>query len=473
MIRKTTGAMQGFRRKANLEPSSAGLVLLYSKNHASLPAAWSLKRSPLVMGRDAVCDISLPVTAVSRRHAEIRRYDNYWHLHDLDSKNGVLLDGHRVSVAPLEPLHEIRVGDAILKFVDQDAEHFENYRLDGTSVVTDPGEAPPKTSLVGGFQIQSVVLNLARVASSALSVMILGETGTGKEIVAQELHRLSERPGRFCAINCAAVPPNLLESELFGFKRGAFSGADRDKPGLIQMADRGTLLLDEIGDMPLDAQAKLLRVLQSKEVLPLGATTPESVDVRIACATHQDLTELQRKDEFRADLFARLNEYIVRLPALRERKEDILPLTNAFLTRYCDGPIQVSFPFILGLLHYDWPYNVRELESCVRRALALRESSILGEKELTESIREAMLDYGIVGDHTLQPGGAHYPSKDPHSGEPEPAGAQNATPTEADLRALLGKHRGNVAAVGREFVKARMQVHRWMKRYGIRPDEYR
>jgi transcriptional regulator with GAF, ATPase, and Fis domain len=228
---------------------------------------------------------------------------------------------------------------------------------------------------------------------------------------------LSGRPGRFGAVNCAAIPGNLIESELFGFKRGAFSGADRDKPGLIRGADNGTLLLDEIGDMPLEAQAKLLRVLQSKEVLPLGATAPERVDVRVIAATHRDLG---------------------RLP---------------------------SFPFMTALLHYDWPYNVRELEACIKRCVALAESPTLGPELLPDTVSEAMNDYGRSGPLSGA-SGERRPSVVPPLSE---AGA----PSEAELREMLARHAGNVAAVGRELGKARMQIHRWMKRYGIEVEDYR
>src|SRR5690606_17894317 len=166
-------------------------------------------------------------------------------------------------------------------------------------------------------------------AESPLSVLLLGESGTGKEVFAQEIHTLSGRSGDFCAVNCAAIPENLIESELFGYKRGAFSGADRDKPGQIRLAEKGTLLLYEIGDMPMTVQANLFRVLQSREVFPVGATKAEPVDVRVICATHRDLRRMQIENRFREDLFARLNEYQLRIPPLRDRKEDVFLLLKA------------------------------------------------------------------------------------------------------------------------------------------------
>src|SRR5690606_12311914 len=229
----------------------------------------------------------------------------------------------------------------------------------------------------------------------------------------------------------------------------------------VRTAHRGTLLLDEIGDMPLDAQAKLLRVLQSKEVLPLGSTQAEHVDVRFVAATHQDLGRLQRDGRFRQDLYARLNEYELRLPPLRERKEDVYALGRAFLARHGRPDLSPSVPFMVALLHHDWPYNVRELEAAVKRALTLAEGAILEPELLPEAVREAVSEYGRPAE-----------GSSPESVAGEAVLTQPA-PSEAELRALLESHRGNVAAVGRELGKARMQIHRWMRRYGIDVDDYR
>ncbi len=320
--------------------------------------------------------------------------------------------------------------------------------------------ARDSTELVGGYQMDEISAQIERIGKAQLSVLLLGESGTGKEVVARELHTASGRKGAFRAVNCAAVPENLFESELFGYKRGAFSGADRDKQGLLRAAHEGTLLLDEIGDMPLDAQAKLLRVLQSKEVYPLGSTTPELVDVRIVGSTHRDLKRLQRENKFRGDLFARLNEYQLKLPPLRDRKEDVYVLTRAFLARHGRPDLGVAFVFMVGLLQYDWPYNVRELEACVKRAIALADGPILDDSLLTEPVREAMADYGRVLPVIHEPSG-------------DGGATRHGTPTEGELRALLVEHAGNVAAVGRVLGKARMQIHRWVDRYGIDLGEYR
>ncbi|HEY4158728.1 MAG TPA: sigma 54-interacting transcriptional regulator [Polyangiaceae bacterium] len=457
----TTGAMQEFGPASKGRASAAGLVLLYAESWQRLPAAFPLRAERLVIGREAPADIVLEVPAVSRRHAELGWANGAWHVRDLGSRNGVLVNGRRVQGAELEPCDELRIGDAIFKFVERDADAYLGYRLDGSTQQPATRLAQHTTRLIGGLEIDRIVAELERVAPTQLSVVLRGASGTGKEVVASELHRWSARSGRFCAVNCAAIPANLIESELFGFKRGAFSGADRDKPGLIRTAHEGTLFLDEIGDMPPDAQAKLLRVLQAKEVLPLGATAPEPVDVRVVCATHRDLAKLQRDGKFREDLFARLNEYEVYLPQLHERKEDVFMLARTFLARAGKPSYVLSFPFMTGLLHYDFPYNVRELEACIKRSVALSQAPVLGSDVLPEAVKDAMTDYGK--------GAGATPSSAPRALDP----SFSAAPSESELRALLTSHQGNVAAVGRELGKARMQIHRWMKRYGIAVDEFR
>jgi DNA-binding NtrC family response regulator len=460
-VEAPTGAMQEFRGGPS-QPErrrQAGLVLLYADTFRQLPAAFLLTGERHVLGRDAgSVDCPLQAPAVSRVHAEVVRVGRGYLVRDLASRNGVIVNGRKVQQAELEPLDELRIGDAIFKFVDEDADEYSRYRIDGALPAGHGRRAQKPTALAGGYQIDTIVAEIERVAATPLSVIVRGPSGTGKEVIASELHRLSGRRGKLAAINCTALPQNLIESELFGYKRGAFSGADRDKPGLIRHADGGTLLLDEIGDMPLEAQAKLLRVLQAREVLPLGATSPEPVDVRVVAATHRDLERLQREGKFREDLFARLNEYAVALPALHERKEDVYLLTRTFLARHGGEQKAPSFAFMTGLLNYDFPYNVRELEACIKRALALSDGSSLEPEVLPEAVQEAMSDYGSAEGRRSRP--------------PEEEDAQGA-PDEATLRELLTRHQGNIAAVGRELGKARMQIHRWMKRYDVDIADYR
>ncbi len=487
----------------NPRGTRAGLVLLYAPDWPRFAPAYLLSERELTIGRDPACGICVPEGAVSRQHARIHFEGGAWVIRDLGSRNGTLVDGQFVSELVLEDLHEIRVGDAIFKFVAGGAESFARIRIDG-AVLDDAGGASVRsvTGIVGGHQIRTLLRALHRVAKSEISVVVLGESGTGKELFARELHTASGRRGSFQAVNCAAIPGSLLESELFGYKRGAFSGADRDKVGIVRAADGGTLFLDEIGDMPLDAQAKLLRVLQSKEIIPVGATGPERVDVRVVCATHRNLAVLQKEGRFRGDLFARLNEYSLALPPLRERKEDIYALVSGLLARLGRSATSVSFAFMTGLLHYDWPFNVRELEAALKRAIALVEGNALDTEHLPDAIKSAMEEYATRGANgpegplsaspptgraTTPPPPMHpvFDRLSPDRTAPGPIGlptvpsslgppsSASGPPTEEQLRALLAFHKGNVAAVGREFGKERMQVHRWLKRYGIDVSQYR
>ena len=467
MTDRTTGAMHqvGIPPKPGSAgvKGAAGLVLLYAEEYSQLPAAWPIRKPQVTLGRDDATDICLPIAAVSRVHAEVTWHEGHWTVRDLESRNGTLLDGHRIEHALVEHGSELRIGDAVFKFLERDATDYGDYRIDGA--VAGKGRLVKNSELVGGCQMDKIAAEISRVAQTVLSVVLLGESGTGKEVVARELHRASSRRGAFHAVNCAAIPATLLESELFGYKRGAFSGAERDKPGLIRLADQGTLLLDEIGDMPMEAQAKLLRVLQSREVYPLGATAPEKVDIRVICATHRDLQRLIQAEKFRDDLYARLNEYQLRLPPLRDRKEDIYQLSLEFLKRHGRGDLRLAFGFMLGLVSYDWPYNVRELEACIKRCIALTDGPVVDEALLPEPIQELMSDYG----RPLAPAERQVAEQVSDLIRATRVGA----PSNVELRALLEKHGGNVAAIGRELGKARMQVHRWMERYGIDVDDYR
>jgi len=229
--------------------------------------------------------------------------------------------------------------------------------------------------LVGGSPaMESLRQLIARVGPSDTAILITGETGTGKERVARALHLASGRKGRLVAVNCAAIPATLLESELFGHERGAFSGATSRRLGRIEQASGGTLLLDELGDMPLELQAKLLRVLETKEVERLGGTTPISVDVRILAATHRNLARAVEEGRFRQDLYFRLNVLPLHLPPLRERPDDILPLARAFAAELAGPgvPLELAPEAEEALRAWPWPGNVRGLRNYVERQNLLR-----------------------------------------------------------------------------------------------------
>ena len=214
---------------------------------------------------------------------------------------------------------------------------------------------------------------MGRIVQRDTTVLILGESGTGKELVARALHYGGpRREGRFMAVNCAAIPPALLESELFGHAKGAFTGADRVREGRFQSASGGTLFLDEIGEMPPELQAKLLRVLQERRVEPVGSDQSIDVDVRIIAATNQDLDRLVQMGEFRQDLFYRLNVIPLHVPPLRDRRQDIPLLVKHFLAQFGEPEVKVEQNALEKLMTNRWPGNVRELENMIERALALR-----------------------------------------------------------------------------------------------------
>ena len=250
------------------------------------------------------------------------------------------------------------------------------------------------TAIIGcSDEIIQLTKMLSLCAGSDASILIQGESGSGKEVVTRELHRLSSRCNEsFIGINCAAIPAQLLESELFGHKKGAFSGAIADRTGRFQLAHLGTLFLDEIGDMPLELQAKLLRVLEEREVVPLGASAGITIDVRIVAATHQDLEGMVTRGEFREDLYHRLNVIPILIPPLRQRRADIPELCLYFATKYSEKR-SISFtPETLELLSkYDWPGNVREVANLVKRLSVLSPSDIIDLYNIPDALLPKML----------------------------------------------------------------------------------
>jgi two-component system, NtrC family, response regulator AtoC len=238
-------------------------------------------------------------------------------------------------------------------------------------------------------KIQDVLRMVSRLKDGRTPVLIAGESGTGKELIARAIHYrgpLAETP--FIAVDCGALVPTLMESELFGHEKGAFTGALKAKAGLFQTANGGTIFLDEIGELPLEMQAKLLRVLQEKEVRPVGSNSKVSVSVRVIAATNRDLEGAYRAGTFRKDLYFRLNVVTIHLPSLRERRSDIPQLVHCFLDRYAPGEnIQVTAPAMKTFLNYDWPGNVRELENCIARAVALGDHRTIDAVDLPATIR--------------------------------------------------------------------------------------
>ena len=293
---------------------------------------------------DVTLRIQIPDAKMSTAHALLQRDDRGWVLVDQHSRNGSSVNGERSMRAVLRDGDHIQLGHTFFVFHE---------RVQGASAKEGAWPDALRTlepSLAAAFG------RLTRIATTPLSVMLLGETGTGKELTARSIHELSRRSGPFVAVNCGGIPSNLVESQLFGHQKGAFSGAHRDEPGLIRAAHRGTLLLDEIGELPLHAQASLLRVLQEREVLPVGATKPVDVDLRIVSATHQPLGQRIERGEFREDLYARLAGFVFELPPLRARVEDVGMIVAALLRRHGVAPQSVRLRPEVGsaMLRYPW-----------------------------------------------------------------------------------------------------------------------
>jgi DNA-binding NtrC family response regulator len=470
----TTASLEAIPRLDSALDPTPGLVLIYSRLHRQLPSAVAFTTPLTKIGREPDNTLPIPEAAVSRYHARVERSEGGSFIVDNGSTNGVLVNGARVTSHRLVDHDVVRIGDTLLRYAERGVVGYGAYRVDGSVIeAARPVRHAIHSHLVGGYQIDLVLERVEKVAKTQLACVIVGESGTGKELLARTIHEASERKGPFQAINCAALPANLIESELFGYRKGAFTGATQDRHGLVRAAHQGTLFLDEIGDMPLEAQAKLLRVLQEREVLPLGATAAEKVDVRVVCATHRNLEAEVAAGRFRGDLLGRLREFAVRLPPLRERREDLHPLVLHFLRRAGRPDVTISLPFMVGLAHYAWPYNVRELESTVKLAVALADGGDLDVRHLPETVQQALKHHGAPPGAASPVQSAVVALPPPPAAPSDPRGLGRGAPTESQLREILARHRGNIAAVGRELGKERMQVHRWLKRYSIDINEYR
>ena len=303
--------------------------------------------------------------------------------------------------------------------------------------------------------IQDVLRMVARLKDTRTPVLISGESGTGKELVARAIHfrgAMAQTP--FVAVDCGSLVPTLMESELFGYEKGAFTRAIKSKAGLFQAANGGTIFLDEIGELPLEMQAKLLRVLQEREVRPVGSNAPINVDVRVIAATNRDLEAAYREGTFRKDLYFRLNVVTVHLPALRERRSDIPMLVHHFLNRYAPGANrQVTPAAMKSLLQYEWPGNVRELENCVARAVTLNDRQIIDVDDLPPAIRAEGTDAA---------------QKSPL----ESASLSTTALAEMERMTILKvfeQANGDKALAGRMLGISRATLYRKLKRYNISP----
>lgn len=334
--------------------------------------------------------------------------------------------------------------------------------------------------MVGTGALMAEVFRLMETAAaSSITVLIEGETGTGKELVARGIHRGSARAdGPFLAMNCAAMPETLLESELFGHRRGAFTGAIRDQPGLFRAATGGTVFLDEVGEMPPLMQAKLLRVIEQGEVVPLGENTPVKVDVRVLSATNRQLRTDVKQGKFRSDLFYRIAVFPIKLPSLRDRREDIPILVQRFVKRAAERHHKLvsgfDEPALAVFAAYEWPGNIREVQNEVERAVALaHDETLLGLQHISSSIRDAVPgpeNTEIVASANLQP-------SDTSPISIEEVVRSNGGTTFREARAVfearfitdsLARCEGNISRAAKLMGLSRVQLQRKIKEYGLR-----
>ncbi len=401
-----------------------------------------------------------PDSWMSSSHAVLHRVLGSWVIEDAKSKNGTIVNGRLTERAELADSDLIELGHSFFFFRAALASPANGPALVMADQLREsaPGLATLVPSLAEEFE------KLEAIAPSLVSFVIRGESGTGKEVVAAAIHQLSRRSGPFVAVNCGGLPRTLVESELFGYRKGAFSGAEEDRMGLVRSADRGSLFLDEIGDLPPPAQAVLLRVLQQGEVLPVGATQPVKVDIRLLAATHRDLDALVEKNEFRADLLARISGFTVFLPPLRQRREDLGLLIGRLLTREMpERARQVTFSndAARALLAYPWPLNIRELEKHLLPAVLLAKTGPVELSHFPESVR------GSQAKKAWQRlGGISEDREQKRLSETERRRRE-------EIRTLLHEHGGNVTAVAHALGKPRTQVQRWIKRYGIDMKDFR
>jgi len=395
----------------------------------------------LSFGRGADVDVALDDPKLSRQHATITRAGVIVEILDQGSRNGTFVNGARVEAGMLRPGDIVRIGDTLLEVGDA------------------PARAPTgHPTLVGTAPAFVAALELAdRIASSDLPVIILGETGTGKDMLAHHLHERSGRSGSFVAVNCAALPDELVEATLFGHKKGAFTGATSDSPGLFLEAQGGTLFLDEIGELAVEHQAKLLRAVDSREIIPVGGTRRVHTDARVIAATNIELPARIADGAFRADLYARLAGAVVHMPPLRARRGDILDLAQRFLREPGLAPERrLSANAAERLLLHPWPRNIRELRSVMRR-LGL----LLGDRA---EVRRADVDAALEA-----PVSATNDSPLCSSG----SGGRPGVPAREDLAAQIAVLRGNVSRLAEHYGKDAKQIYRWLKRYRLDPRSYR
>lgn len=429
-----------------------------------------LHRPGLEIGRRPTGEEGLPCWELSHRrasgrHARINWQADNWFITDLGSTNGTLVNGRLITVPTrLTDGMFLMFGGQAAVYRAVDETDFQALKEEQASPLGPVASASPR--------LARMLARLRRLAPSYEEVFLVGETGVGKEVYARAVHAASGRKGPFVPINCAAVPGELIESELFGYVRGAHSQAGQAKRGLIEEAQDGTLLLDEIGDMPSAAQAKLLRLIQTRHFTPLGATTPRRLDTRFVAATSQtvfDAVLAELAPAVRSDLMGRMGAEPIRLPPLRERPEDLGPLVAHLLANAGSPGLELEPAAFLALWLHAWPRNVRELEKVVREArLYAADKGRIGLEHLPQSmsgqVRSQASPAPTANDSVSSPTPS---SLEAIRRSPRPLPSRDA------LEALLAEHKGNVARVAKVLDRQWAVVHRAINRYGLDPNKFK
>lgn len=424
---------------------STRVVRLHVVHGPATGQQWLLDPSrPVTLGRVTAEGVTgLDDKEVSRTHLRLE-FDaalGCFVVLDLGSRNGTYLNGLRCQRGSLSDGAVLRAGATVLIYEDVRVPTFS--RLE-----------PKPTALQGpSLGLQRVRADIGLVAPETMPVLLHGESGVGKELVAAELHRLSGRTGPFIPVNCAAISPELAESELFGHVAGAFTGAAKKSDGLVAAAHGGTLFLDEIADLPADLQPKLLRALATREVRAVGASVPTHVDVRIVAAAHRDLDEAVAKGDFRGDLLARLKGWVIHIPALRQRRLDVLPLARLFMERFRAGT-ELTADAAEALAIYEWPYNVREVEQLIRAAVVRAQGDKVRRVHLPTALQGLLLDRKF----------------EEISQAPVPIELRvrrDEVPSREELVEVITHFAGNMAEVATFFGKDRKQVYRWAEKFAI------
>jgi DNA-binding NtrC family response regulator len=420
-----------------------------------------LDEGTTMVGTHADNDLVLTDATVSRYHLEIRVRRDGIEVRDLDTTNGTKHNNTKIGNVVLTGPARLRLG----KHSEVDVEPID------TSVDLGEWKGDRFGDVLGStLPMKRLFALLARAAPTEATILLQGETGTGKEAIAEAVHRMSRRAkGPFVVVDCGSIPHELIASELFGHAKGSFTGAAGDKQGLIEAANGGTLFLDEIGELALDLQPQLLRVLDRRQVRRVGETQSVDVDIRVVAATHRDLRAMVRSGQFREDLYYRLAVVATPVPPLRERKADIPVLVEWFAERMGRGGFAQSPSLIEQLQQHDWPGNVRELRNVVERALSLG-SSVLAD----------------LGDGGTRAGGSERAGSEGDAGAAKRPSAPSADVLELPFKeakaalvesferdylvALLARHKGNISRAAAEAGIDRNYIHRLVKKYNLEVD---